>query len=119
MHLNANTIGALDTPALHMHDIISSNNERQVCEWHVACRALHSPKTSRYLVCIYGAQLAACVQVLSGPQRVRYQMRRLFICANNPFVTGIGDTMYEHTHALLLTTAKVNRVVLAAADRPE
>lgn len=58
---------------------------------------------------------AACVRVLSELPRVRYQTRRLFICTNNPFVTGFSDRM----HILPLTTAKVSPLVLAAADRPE
>lgn len=96
----------LDIPVLHMHGFITSHNERQVFVRHIACHTF--PK-----------QLAACVQVLSGLLRVRYQIRRLFICANNPFVTGFSDIMHELMHILPLTTAKVSPLVLAAADRPE
>lgn len=97
----ANTIRVLDTPALHMHGFITPHNERQVFEWHVACHAF--PKLAG--ICVSLVQLAACVQVLSGLLRVRYQIRRLFICTNNPFVTGFSDIMHEYMHILPVTTA--------------
>lgn len=102
-----NTIRVLDIPTLHMHGIITSHNKRLVLEWHVACHAYPKPGG----ICASLVQLAACVQVLSGLPRVRYQIRRLFICANNPFVTGFIDIMHEHMHILSLTTAKVSPLV--------
>ncbi len=83
--------------------------------WHIACHAFPKPVG----ICVSLAQLAACVQVFPGLLRVRYQKRRLFICANNPFVTGFSDIMHEQMHIVPLTTAKVSSLVLAAADRPE
>lgn len=78
---------------------------------------MHSQKPSG--ICVYLIPLAACVQVLSGLLRVRYQIRRLFICANNSFVTGFSDIVNEYMHMLLPTTAKVSPLVLTAADRPD
>ena len=39
--------------------------------------------------------------------RVRYQTRRMFICAHNPPGTGWMDLKHRHMHILLLTTAEV------------
>lgn len=112
----AHTMQVLDIPVLHMHGIISSHNKSHVFEWHVACHAFPGPAG----VCmpLIHLQLLSA-QLLSGLLRVRRQMRSLFICANNPFVTGFSDIMHEHMHVVLLTTAEVSPLVLAAADRPE
>lgn len=112
-----NTIRVLDFLALHMHGFITSHNKRQVCKGHIDIKLMHSPKPAG--ICVSLVQLAACVQVLSGPLRVRYQTRRLFICANNPSVIGFSYIMHEHMHILPVTTAKVRALVFSAADRPE
>lgn len=90
------TIRVLDIPTLHMHGFITSNNKWQVFDCCKACRACRKPAA----ICVSIIQSAACVQVLSGLLRVRYQTRRLFICSNNPFVSGFSDRMHEHMHVL-------------------
>lgn len=73
-----------------MRGFISPHNERQVFEWRIACHALGEP--AGIFVC--PVKSAACIQVLSGLQRVRYQTRRMFICTNSDFVTGFSDRVY-------------------------
>lgn len=83
-----NTIKVLDISFLHMLGIITSHNKRQVSEWHAACHAF--PELACICVSLLPLNMFRCFR---GCWKVRYQIRRLFIWANKPYVTRFGDIM--------------------------
>lgn len=78
----------------------------------MACSLSCIPKNQQvFCVCLFRTVSRMCSGASNSLLRVRYQIRRMFICANNPAVTGLSDITREHMHILSLITAKVNPLV--------